>query len=679
LSDVGFGFENTGSNEDKSLRKFPFFFAKSSSLGDTAVKDGTIYEFSDFRLIPDEDLLLRDGQPVPLPPKAYATLALLIERHGHLVKKSELMEKVWSDAFVEEAAVSKCVWTIRNALGEDSKSQRFIQTVPKRGYKFVADVAERRDHVPSEPDMNGNGNRLYLRSEGLPASDVNDYAVPSTHSAETAGRSLSSWNWMWYAVAASVVAVAIAVLLYLTSAGPSILTGSGNRIAVLPLKPIDATNRSDILEIGVADALINRLNLIKGFVVRPLSATRKYDAVDQDALAAGREQKVDHVIASNYQLADGKVRITAQLINVASGLTEDTFSVETAAGDIFAMHDAVSDQIVKKIAARFEIAVDRPQIKTGTNNEEAYRYYLLAQNFNEFRSLENGRVALEQIDKALALDPNFARAWAMKAYIHRYMGYGAVAIEHSLKSIEAVEKALALDPNLPEAHSVRCFNKFRYEYDFAGAEIACKRALELDPNSPLAHKLYGNFLYTRGRFHEAITEIKKAIDLQPVSYDNQQTYALALYFARRHADAEAQWKQLIPLNPDHQLIYRQLVKTLVPQGKEAEALEYLVKLLTMEEEDEDTIKRFRIAFANSGWQGVKFEQIRIAESRGYTRPHELARLYATINDKNNAFKYLERAFQERSNMIAVLEVDPELDSLRNDPRYEDLVRRIEGK
>jgi DNA-binding winged helix-turn-helix (wHTH) protein/TolB-like protein/tetratricopeptide (TPR) repeat protein len=646
---------------------------------ESAAKNGKIYEFDGFRLVTGEELLLRNGERIALNIKSFSVLKMLVERHGHLVTKSEIIDNVWEDTFVEEGSLTRAIWTIRHALDDTSK-ERFIQTVPKRGYRFVFPVSVATEGsgafrlsdpgalvedgkevaaVPAEPIMKGGSANV---AAGIFVNDVSQ--VPAKRFPRRA------------AFAGILFMLLSGVVLYLIFNMRGVVSnGEISRLAVMPLKPLDPQLRDTIYDLGIAEALISKLSANKNLTVRQFDSVRLYADVDEDPLMVGRELKVDYVLSSRYQLANGKIKVTAKLFEVTSGNVVEDYATTVHVGDPFATQEAIANDIGNSLLARFGSNSSEFRPDRGTNNEEAYRYYLIAQNFNELRGPENGRLALEQVDQALALDPHYARAWATKAYIHRYLSYGSVAIEHSLKSIAAVEKALALDPDLPEAHSVRCFNKFRFEYDFAGAESACKRALELDPNSPLAHKLYSNFLYSRGRFDEAISEIKKAIDLQPVSYDNQQTYALALYFARRYADSEAQWKQLIPLNPNHNLIYRQLVKSLAQQGKEAEALEHLAQLLTLEKADDETIRRFRTIYAKSGWRGVTLERIRIAET---TRPYELALFYATINDRDNAFKFLERAYQERSNMIAVLEVDPQLDPLRDDSRYHDLVRTIKG-
>jgi tetratricopeptide (TPR) repeat protein len=285
---------------------------------------------------------------------------------------------------------------------------------------------------------------------------------------------------------------------------------------------------------------------------------------------------------------------------------------------------------------------------------------------------------MDDLNRAVTIDPNFARAWAAKAHLHRYVADypGEDQTEQYKRSMDALGHALAIDPNLSEAHSALCLNKFRYEYDSAGAESACVRALELDPQSSIGHKAYATFLYSHGRFEESIAEVKRAIDLQPLALENQQAYALALYYARRYEEEEAQWIRLKELNPTHGYIYTRLFINQKQQGKDDKAFDCLIKKLAMDHADNEVIERFRIAYAESGWRGVTIERIKHPENESFTSPFDVACLYATIGDRGMAFEYLEKAYLEHSYRLAVLQVEPQLDPLRSDPRYIDLVKRM---
>jgi len=247
--------------------------------------------------------------------------------------------------------------------------------------------------------------------------------------------------------------------------------------------------------------------------------------------------------------------------------------------------------------------------------------------------------------------------------------------EHYGRGMEAITKALAIDPHLSAAHSALCYFKYRYEYNPGAAETECLRALELEPGSPLAHKTFANFLYSQGRFDQAISEIKSAIDLQPVSYRNQQVYGLTLYFAGRFPEAEAQFKHLLELSPNHNYINGQLITILAMQGKESEAFEYLLKTLS-NKTDSRAVDRYKAIYARTGWRAVTVERIKTSDGETIPGSYSTACLYAQLGDKDKAFAFLEKAFRERSFKIAVLNVDPELDPLRGDPRYTDLVKRI---
>jgi DNA-binding winged helix-turn-helix (wHTH) protein/tetratricopeptide (TPR) repeat protein len=524
---------------------------------ESVAKYGTIYEFDEFRLIPGENLLLRNGEPVSLTPKALRVLAVLVERNGHLVEKSELLDLIWEDSFVEEGSLSKAVWLARQALGDTSK-ERFIQTVPKRGYRFVfpVSVITNGSGAFRLTDVSGadeNGNDVIPKVEDqvmLPTAHLADWEGRPDFEQSLPERPSRSRTWRRAAIYASFGGVLlVAVSVYI-------------------------------------------------------------------ALQGSNTAKI------------GRIR-------------------------------------------------DR-----GTQNEEAYRLYLQAENLTQRRLPKDMQAALNYVNQAITLDPKFARAWAYKAHLHAYLAQypGFDENEERRKSMDAVATALEIDPDQPEAYAIRCFNKAHYEYDFAGAEIDCKRALKLDPDSAIGHQRYSSFLRSRGRFDEAIAEAKRAVELQPISFDSQQNYAITLRFARRYEEEETEWKSLLEQNPAHSLIYTRLFTNLANQGKYDKAFEYLIRRLTeVNKADNETIERFRAAYATSGWSGVIRERIKHLDLESQNGPVDVAFLYASLGDKDKAFEYLEQACKERNSRTASLQVEPQLDPLRNDPRFEDLVKRVEGQ
>src|SRR5438477_153417 len=428
----------------------------------------------------------------------------------------------------------------------------------------------------------------------------------------------------------------------------------GKSIAVLPAKAINSADRDEIYEIGIADSLILKLSSMKGFVVRPLSVMRKYADVGQEPLAAGRDQKADYVLASNYQLEGGKIRISAQLWNVASGQIEETYKSEKDAGDVFAMQDAIASEVGNVLSGRFGTTPSGRTAKRGTANEEAYRLYLQGMYLYGKRTTADANKAVEVLEQSVRLDPKYARAWAGLGLAYKNVVTfraqepkftDSKAQEEYQKSLEAIHTALALDENLADAHCALCVHKMSYEYDFDGAEQECKRAVELDPNSSQAHSAYSRYLNCRGRFDEGIAEIKIAIDLEPASLVNQRDYGVSLYYARRYADAVTQLKRVIAMDEKFDTAYNWIVVALEMQGKYPEAFEWWMKgrARNFPDPDEQKITEAgKAVYQTSGWQGMLLFQVRGFEGKTDRRPDfQGAALYAKIGNKDKAFEFLE--------------------------------------
>ena len=651
------------------------------------------YEFKSFRLSVEERQLLNNGDSVSLTPKAFDVLAALVGRKGHLVEKDELLRLVWADSFVEEANVARIVHTLRKVLGEDGNGNKFIETVAKKGYRFVAEVEEVR-----EPTTQNSANGIYDFSTAAEKSPEiiggekfaeTDFQIPQTAAdkintkkiAHATADSQKRAARLTLIAAGFLSAVGLVFLLSLNFQSESAVQPKDFKsIAVLPIKPLAAENRDSIYELGIQDSLINKLSLVKGLAVRSLSATRQYADLRQDALAAGREQQVDYVLASNYQIADGKIRITSQLINVRSGQVEEVFKAEQSNSSGFAVQDAVAENIGQPLLKRLNRESNNTATKRCTANEEANRSYLQGTILADKRGRKDFEKAIEYFERAIELDSNCAPAYAGLANVHTALGgIGGGSVEDFQKAQTAIEKALAIDDNLAEAHSYSGELKVNYEWDFAGAEREHRKAVELNPNSSAAHRMYALQLGFSGRFDEAIAEIKTAMDLEPTSVLNQKIYGQILYYARRYDEAVTQLQRTVEMDADPVGIYNFLRRSYFMKGEADRAFEWFVRSRTQQKDDAEQIKLWKKIYAESGWRGVferQMKKLKEDEKNGKPNYNQLAGLSIELGDREQAFVYLNKVFEKRGWTMITLKVEPHFDPLRSDARFDDLINRV---
>jgi tetratricopeptide (TPR) repeat protein/predicted Ser/Thr protein kinase len=315
----------------------------------------------------------------------------------------------------------------------------------------------------------------------------------------------------------------------------------------------------------------------------------------------------------------------------------------------------------------------------GTTNREAHRLYLHGMYLANKRNLADTQKAIDALQEAVELDPNYAQAWAGLGYAHRLISLFSPISTHETykRSIDAINKALAIDDTVSEAHSALCENKYLYEWDFAGAERECKRAIELDPTSAQAHEIFSRYLMGRGRLDEAIAEVEKAIDLEPASRFNNRNYGRALFYARRYEEAEEQFKRVLAMDQSFVYTYSWLTSALALEGKETEAYDWFRKFLADRKANDETVQAFEKAFRTSGWRGVWREWIRRFDTVGGTT-FDRALYHAQLGNRDEAFKYLRKVYEQREIWMTYLRVEPRLDPLRNDPRFQDLLKRVEG-
>jgi DNA-binding winged helix-turn-helix (wHTH) protein/tetratricopeptide (TPR) repeat protein len=637
-------------------------FLHNFSVSDVNGESKHFYQFKSFRLDVAERQLLNNGVSVPLMPKVFDVLVYLVERGGHLVEKDELLRTVWADSFVEEANIARIIHELRKILGEDKNSDKFIETVAKKGYRFVAEVTK----VPF-------GDAETAR-RGDAVMDVEEKSSQPNLKPKHTTRII-----LFAVVLLSMISL-ISLLAFNRQPASPVNSNQPKSIAVLPLKPVNTDNRDLIYELGIAESLILKLGSVKGVTVRPLSAIRKYSDIEQDAMTAGKEQQVDYVLESNYQLVNGKILVTSQLFNVQTGAIEETLRSEKDSTDKFLMQDAIANDFGNILLTRFGKSVSNQTAKHYTNNEEAYRLYLRGMNLTDKRGTDvEFRQAVELFEQSVRLDPNYALAYVGLAYAHRSLStWGGDTHEEYRLSKKAVEKALQLDENLAEAHTILGEIQDTYEWDLSAADKSYRRAVELDPNSPFVHRFYALHLMNLERFDEAIIEAKAAIDLDPNSMWNQRILGMVFHFARRYDEAITQFKRVVEMD-DNGNSRDWLSMAFMQKGDYDQAFEWFLeaeKRRWYVSLDSDSWKTI---YAKSGWHGVLRQQLerkKLEEKNGYFPYWDMATIYAELGEKDSAFIYLEKCRQNRQLYMLWLRIEPKLDPLRSDPRFEDLIRRV---
>ncbi len=659
-----------------------------------------IYEFGDFRFDTAEQILQRaGGEIVPLTPKVFDLLQILVERHGHLLSKDELIKTLWAESFVEEANLNVTVSALRRALGEKPNENRYIETVPRRGYRFVAEVRALADEsgAPVETDpafteaktisldfttrrCPACGRRYTDKSLNFCLDDGERLEIETRQTNKSLSIRFRENSRIWLALGGvlflMIAAGAVWKFGFSASRRPE---ASGVRtLAVLPFKPLAGSQRDAALEIGMADALITKLANLEQLTVRPTSAITKYaEAASAEPLAAGRELQVEAVLDGKIQRAGDKIRVTVQLLRVADGATLWTGSFDDFFTNIFAVQDSISEKMTSSLALKLSGKEREKIAKRHTENTEAYQLYLQGRYYHEQLSREGSLKAIEYYDAAIRKDPEYALAyaWMVGAYAH-LVNLNIDRDESLRKARNAAEKAVALDPNLPDAHESLATIKDVFDWNWAEAEKEYLKAIELDAKNPDAHFSYSLFLSRFRRHNEAIREVETARQLNPTAMYIQNQVIMTLMRARHFDEAIAECKKAIELKPDNMQAHGQLVKAYVLKAMYPDAEKALKKYLEFDIPGRESMTAYVDLYAGRKSEAEKI----LRELAGKYKEGDNCTVYALyqlhLGDKDRAMEFLEKAYRRREPALTVLNVEPEWDELHADARFQDLVRRI---
>jgi DNA-binding winged helix-turn-helix (wHTH) protein/TolB-like protein/Tfp pilus assembly protein PilF len=629
-----------------------------------------VYQFGDFHLDAARRILSgRDGAPIPLTPKVFDTLQYLVEHHGAVLDKDELMRAIWPQTVVEENNLNQSISVLRRVLGEKRGEHRYIATVPGRGYSFVADV--RRAASP----------------EPVPEREPGDAASSPQRSAAKPKKRLSLILLVGFGVVVSGLVIyqlwsarKTAGQTDPASATVAQPTARVRSIAVLPFKPLVANLRDESLELGMADTLIVRLSHFRDVRVLPISSVRKFGGLEQDPAEAGRELGVDAVLDGQIQRSGDSVRVTARLIGVGDGRQLWAGQFDEKFTDVFTLQDLISEKVVAALELRPTGEEQRRLKKHYTEKVEAYQLYLNGRFFWEKRTPEGLKRAIEYFGEAIDRDPDYALAYAGLADAHALLGVFLLPPNEAFpKAREAALNALRLDDKLAEAHAALGHIKTQYEYDWAGAEREFLRAIELNPNYPNAHHWYPLVLSAQGRHDEALAEIRRAQELEPFSLFIHANVGVILCAARRYDEAISHLTRVLEMNPDFAHARGIRASAYLQMGMNDEAIAEFEKMPVM---GAGGFRDLGLAYALAGRRKdalKEIERLQELSKQHYVPPYSLSIIYAGLGDKDKALEWLEKSYEDRSTRLVWIKVDPRLDSLRSEPRFTELLRRMNLK
>ena len=618
-----------------------------------------IYSFDGFTVLTGSRLLRSAaGETVPLTPKVFDTLLYLVENAGRVIDKDELLTAIWPDAIVEENSLNKNISVLRRVLGEKQGENRYIATIPGRGYKFVAQVASSNtnESIESQP-------------EEIEPSKHFDYENASV-----------SKNTQFKPI---FIAIASIIVLGLVVTGIYFLRRPANEtvarsVAVLPFKPLAADDRDEVLEIGMADTLIARLSNDRDIVVRPLASVRRFGNLEQDPLVAGRELGVEAVLDGSLQRVGDQIRINARLIQTADGASLWSETFDERFTDIFALQDRIANKIAEALNARLGT---KQRDTSGTENIEAYRLYLQGRYHALKSTPPEIKQGIQFYRQAIAEDPNYALAYAglAQAFVALPITSDVAPAEAFPEAKIAAEKALRIDPDLAAAHVALGTVGFWYEWKWNEAEDQLTKAIALEPNSPDAHRFYAVFLTVTGRQEESLAEIEKARQLDPLSLIVNALKSQALIYAGRDGEALEQANKTLEIEPGFWIAHLMRARVLIGQGKFDEAAKAAEQAEQFSGGNSEATSLIAYSLAKGGKKseaGVLLEKLKERAKQQYVPSYNLAMIYNGLAERDEAITYMQSALETHDARMILLKVEPKWNEFRSDPLFAEIVRQV---
>jgi TolB-like protein/DNA-binding winged helix-turn-helix (wHTH) protein/Tfp pilus assembly protein PilF len=610
--------------------------------------------------------LYKAGRRIRLQPLPFQLLAFLLERPGQLVTREELHRKLWpKDTFVDfEASLNTAIKKLREALGDSPDSPRFIETLPRRGYRFLVTAEKLSDRdsgagVAAEPVTH----RPSVRTEEPPLTTTRPHA-----------RTLAVGALGGLAILAMGLLVGLMWRRVVSGPPPRI-----ESLAVLPLEDLSRDPDQEYFADGMTDELITNLAKIRALRVISRTSVTLFKRTRKPLGEIARALNVDAIVEGTVRRSGNRVRISVQLVHAASDkhLWADTYEGDLS--NILVLQTTVARDIARQIKVTLT-PQDQARLASGRLlNPEAHEAYLKGRYFCSKRTEEGIEKGIEYLEKAIQIDPTSALAYSASANCHAYSNRTHLRgpTEAYAKVRTAAVKALEIDDTVAEAHALLAQVTVYSDRDWFAAEREFQRAIDLEPEDATVHQRYALILAGAGRLKEALAEIRRARELDPLMVILNANVGQILYYARQYQQATEEFKKALEMEPTMVAALQGFGHTYVQMGRYTEAIAAFQKA----RHDGGSLVAAQLghAFAVSGRRGEAvrtLKELKESSKQKYVPPFDIALIYIGLGEKDHAFEWLHKSDAERSRDMAFLEVDPVFDPLRSDPRFTDLLRRV---
>ncbi|MBI3679065.1 MAG: winged helix-turn-helix domain-containing protein [Acidobacteria bacterium] len=593
-----------------------------------SVQRGHLYEFGEFRLDTVSQRLLHGNQIVTLTPKVFDLLAVLVQSQGRILSKEELMKAVWPDTYVEEGNLTQNISVLRKTLGAGATIEDYIETIPRQGYRFIAPVIVEEETSRS---------RLRLG--------------------------------VIFGLMALILAGAATWFLN-TRQRASQPRPSVKSLVVLPFVNLSADKDNEYFSDGLTEELINALTRIDGLRVVARTTAFQFKGKAQDVRSIGQQLGVAAVLEGSVRKEQDRLRVTAQLNSVTDGYHFWSQTYDRELKDVFALQEEIAQAIQKTVGR----SVGQPTAKQPAPNLEAYNLYLQGR-------FHRARVFGKSMDKAVAFfeqavqkDPGYAAAYAALAHCYTELGYsGQLPPREAFpKAVAPLKKALALDDSLAEAHAQQGIVSFLFDWDWDGAKREFQRAITLNPAGSLAHHWYSHYLVAMDSLDESLAESKRALELDPLDLNITGHLAWHYDYARDYDQAIAAAEKSLEIDPNHLPTLTFLQWGFEGAGRFDQAIEVIQKSGGRSAQIDALRQAVRASGASGYWRARIDGALQSPRSNSFT----VAELHAHLGDAGQALEWLDRAYQQRHSWLVYLNSDPAFDSIRADPRFVAMVKKV---